>query len=60
MVNKLNKLKDTNETYTVHVPFRRSVVSRVDRLAVADRRTRVATIQLLVEQALDAKERETV
>ena len=47
-------------TQTIHVPLRKTIVSRVDRLAQADRRTRVNMIEILVEQALDAKEGITV
>jgi len=41
---------------TIHVPMKLTIVSRVDRRAEIERRTRVAMISLLVEKALDATE----
>jgi len=53
---KVPKVPEASDTQTIHVPLLRTIVTRVDRLAEADRRTRVNMIEILVEQALDAKE----
>lgn len=51
MTTKKDKLKD--QLVTVHVNFPAEVIRAIDEKAVAESRTRVNMIQVLVKQGLD-------